>query len=46
MLIARPDRLSRSYADMKAIVDEMEAQGVECVAVEQPSDQRAPEPAE
>jgi Resolvase, N terminal domain len=46
MLIARPDRLSRSYTDMKAIVDEREAQGVECVAVEQSSDQRAPEPAE
>ena len=36
VLIARPDRLSRSYTDIKAIVDEMEAQGVECVSVEQP----------
>jgi DNA invertase Pin-like site-specific DNA recombinase len=36
MLIARPDRLSRSYTDIKAIVDEMDAHGVDCVSVEQP----------
>ena len=46
VLIARPDRLSRSHADMKAILHEMEAQGVECVSVEQPSELRAPWPAE
>ena len=46
MLIARPDRLSRSYTDIKAIVDELEARGVRCVSVEQPSYLRAPQPAE
>jgi DNA invertase Pin-like site-specific DNA recombinase len=46
VLIARPDRLSRSYTDIKAIVDEMEAQSVECVSVEQPSDLQALWPAE
>ena len=46
LLIARPDSLSRSYTDMQAIVDEMEAQGVGCVSVEQPSYLRAPQPAE
>ena len=46
MLIARPDRLSRSYTDIKAIVDEMDAHGVDCVSVEQPGDLRALRPAE
>jgi DNA invertase Pin-like site-specific DNA recombinase len=46
VLIARPDRLSRSYTDMKAIVDEMQAQGVECVSVEQPMRLRASQLAE
>jgi DNA invertase Pin-like site-specific DNA recombinase len=36
VLVAGPDRLSRSHADIKTIVHEMEARGVECVSVEQP----------
>ena len=46
VLIAGPDRLSRSYTDMKAIVDEMATQGVECVSVEQPMRLRASQLAE
>jgi len=46
VLIARPDRLSRSDTDMKAVVDEMAAQGVECVSVEQPGYLHALRPAE
>jgi site-specific DNA recombinase len=36
VLIARPDRLSRSHADTKAIVHEMEARGVEYLSDQQP----------
>jgi DNA invertase Pin-like site-specific DNA recombinase len=46
VLIARPDRLSRSQTNMKAIAREMEVQGVECVSVEQPMSLHAPWPAE
>ena len=35
VLIVRPDHLSRSHTAIKAIVHEMEAQGVECVSMEQ-----------
>ena len=37
------DRLSRSHVDIKAILHEMEARGVECVCVEQPTYLRATE---
>jgi site-specific DNA recombinase len=37
VLIVRPDRLSRGHTAIKAIVDELEARGVECVSVEQPT---------
>ena len=46
VLVARPDRLSRSHADIKAILHEMERRGVECVSVEQPTDLRASQRAE
>ena len=36
VLVARPDRLSRSHAQIKAIVHELEARGVECASVVQP----------
>jgi DNA invertase Pin-like site-specific DNA recombinase len=43
VLVARPDCLSRSHADIKSILHEMEARSVECVSVEQPTYLRAPE---
>jgi site-specific DNA recombinase len=46
VLIVRPDRLSRSYTDVGAIAREMEAQGVECVSVEQPGYLGVPHTAE
>ena len=45
VLIARPDRLSRSHADVQDIRHELEARGAECVSVEQPTSLRVPEPA-
>ena len=35
VLMTRPDRVSRSHADIKAILRELEARGVECACVEQ-----------
>jgi DNA invertase Pin-like site-specific DNA recombinase len=35
-VIAGSDRLSRSHADIKAILHEMEARGVACVSMQQP----------
>jgi site-specific DNA recombinase len=35
VLIVRPNRLSRSYTDVGAIIREIEARGVECVSVDQ-----------
>jgi DNA invertase Pin-like site-specific DNA recombinase len=46
VLTARSDRLSRSHADRKAILHELEARDVECVSMEQPSYLRAPQPGE
>jgi DNA invertase Pin-like site-specific DNA recombinase len=46
VLITRPDRLSRSHADIKAILRQMEARRVECVSVEQPMYLRALQPDE
>jgi DNA invertase Pin-like site-specific DNA recombinase len=36
VLVARPDRLSRSQADIQAILGELEGLGVACVSVQQP----------
>ena len=46
VLIARPDRLSRSQADIKAILHVFEEWAVPCVSVERPMHRRASQPAE
>jgi site-specific DNA recombinase len=46
VLIARPDRLSRSHADIRTILHVLEEWGVQCESVEQPGYLQALLPAE
>jgi site-specific DNA recombinase len=43
VVIARPDRLSRSHADIRTIVHVLEEWGVQCESVEQPGYLQAPQ---
>jgi site-specific DNA recombinase len=46
VLVTRPDRLSRSHADLRTILHVLEEWGVQCESVEQPGYLQALRPAE